>query len=274
MPGDPAAKIEAWAVPVNNLRMLDHTYVISSCGYRWGCFGLDTGGSIIVPGSGDSNTAECLSYPRSGNVEYAGLIYFIDGVCHQATNRVLEPTGLTLGSTGKLVRGYNLSLARYGLYGLPAWSRRAFCYSGNSLLSVASIASDVADAGDIKKPSADLDSRGVAMTHTLKATVEELFGSFPNLMENEVTREKLTVIVQYSLDAQAALASKLKNREIDMKEFISSSAKENQHTLASIKETIGHRLFYDVFGKEGDYPESIVDWELAKEALAHPSPAD
>ena len=146
MPGHPSATIEAWAVPVQGLQMLDHTYVVSSCGYRWGCFGADSGGSIVVPsGTGDSNIAECLSHPRAGRRVYAGLTYFVHGVCHQASNRVMEPTGRTLSSFGARVRGYHISLIRYGIYRLAPWNREAFCYGAANLLAVDTVASGPSD---------------------------------------------------------------------------------------------------------------------------------
>jgi len=65
MPGAISATIEAWAIPAQHIPAVDHTYVASSCGYKWGCFGRDSGGTLVVPGgTGDSNIAECLSHPR------------------------------------------------------------------------------------------------------------------------------------------------------------------------------------------------------------------
>ena len=118
MAGSASAKIEAWTIPIQPLQFADHTYVTSSCSYKWGCFGRDSGGTLVVPGGiGDFNVAECLSYPRTHQWEFAGLTYLVHGVCHQATNRVLDPTNLTLSVSGA-VRGYRLSILRFGAYGL------------------------------------------------------------------------------------------------------------------------------------------------------------
>jgi hypothetical protein len=105
MPGNPSATIEPWTIPAQPLQFFDHTYVTSSCGYKWGCFGRDSGGTVVVSGrTGDSNVAECLSHPRRGQWRHAGLDYLVHGVCHQATNRVLEPTGCTLIGSNKRAR--------------------------------------------------------------------------------------------------------------------------------------------------------------------------
>ncbi len=88
MPGTPSSQFKAWAIPAQAAPIFDHTYVTSSCGYQWGCFGRDSGGTTPVQqGIGDSNVAECLSKPRNNGRLYAGLTYLVDGVCHQASNR-------------------------------------------------------------------------------------------------------------------------------------------------------------------------------------------
>jgi hypothetical protein len=127
MAAGPEANISAWAVPAQVFgSILDHTYGLSSCGLQWGCFGRSSGGAQICAGAGSSAICECLSYPRAYSGEYAGLRYLIDGVCHEATNRVLDPAGLKLTSE---VRGYALSVLRFGQYGLAAWNQRSRCYS-------------------------------------------------------------------------------------------------------------------------------------------------
>jgi hypothetical protein len=97
----------------------DHVYVTSDTGHCWGCFGRDSGGIEICSGPGDLAFAYCLSYPRGkrlGLPRYAGITYAIEGVCHQAANRILYPVG-----NGSLLvaraRGYGLSHALYGPYG-------------------------------------------------------------------------------------------------------------------------------------------------------------
>jgi len=64
MAGLVSATLEGFALPAQNAPFWDHTYVISSCGYRWECFGRDNGGHVITSGVGNSITAECLSHPR------------------------------------------------------------------------------------------------------------------------------------------------------------------------------------------------------------------
>jgi hypothetical protein len=105
------------AVPPFGL-FADHTYVLSSDGYEWGCWGRWQGGAVIVgaSGQGDSTVANCLSQANSR----AGIAYAITGVCHQTANRILYPAAVTVSNA----RGYwGASHPLYGVYGriFPAW---------------------------------------------------------------------------------------------------------------------------------------------------------
>jgi hypothetical protein len=83
MAGVPSAWLVGWATPAQFNPNVDHTYVVSSCGLRWGCWGRDQGGMPIRGAAGSSQLADCLSQPNS----QAGILYAITGVCHQTANR-------------------------------------------------------------------------------------------------------------------------------------------------------------------------------------------
>lgn len=91
----------------------DHTYVMCGTGGKaWGCWGGKTGGTVLVNGSGSTSQADAIAEPN----ERAGVTcYLINGVCHQAANRILFPAGLLVSSA----RGYGLSSALFGTYGRP-----------------------------------------------------------------------------------------------------------------------------------------------------------
>ncbi|EGQ7958121.1 hypothetical protein LFR94_004574 [Vibrio vulnificus] len=124
--------LTAYKIPVSARILetfLDHTYVESSKGHQWGCFGASTGGRPTVEGVGDSDISQCIA-PNN-----TGLKYGITGVCHQATNRLLSPSNVTLDGN---VRGYFLSYATYNEYGLDIneWhERQAKCSVGNHTIN-------------------------------------------------------------------------------------------------------------------------------------------
>jgi hypothetical protein len=77
-----------------------HTYVTSSCGASWGCWGGNTGGLSIHNGTGSSILADCIGQPNVGTgllaVGLAGIVYGINGVCHQMANRILSAANIAL----------------------------------------------------------------------------------------------------------------------------------------------------------------------------------
>ena len=101
----------------------DHTYVTSSAHHVWPCFGRSSGGRPVCRGAGDIDKADCLSNPLS----QAGIAYGVTGVCHQAANRILYPSGLTVS----VARGYRWSVFSYGAYGKDATTRDNFSPAGN-----------------------------------------------------------------------------------------------------------------------------------------------
>lgn len=91
--------------------LAEHTYVECSAGKAWGCYGRKAGGTELVRGAGSTDRADRIAEPD----ERAGITcYGVNGVCHQAANRILLPAGVLV----KKARGYRLSYAIYGEYGI------------------------------------------------------------------------------------------------------------------------------------------------------------
>lgn len=102
----------AMAYPTKLLaNQADHTYVKCGTGGKaWGCWGGKTGGTELRRGTGSTKRANCIAKPN----EKAGIkCYLINGVCHQAANRILLPAGITVRGA----RGYSISEALFGTYG-------------------------------------------------------------------------------------------------------------------------------------------------------------
>lgn len=119
----------------------DHTYVTSSLGHVWSCFGRSAGGRAICAGSGNALKADCLAQPNSK----AGIRYGISGVCHQAANRILYPACTPTNTiTVARARGSLGSIFAWGVYGRDpsnmkvyspptfSWPELAICNSGHN----------------------------------------------------------------------------------------------------------------------------------------------
>lgn len=89
----------------------DHTYVKCGTGKKaWSCWGGKNGGNEIRRGTGSTQRADKIAQPD----EKARIkCYLINGVCHQAANRILLPAGITVRGA----RGYSISEALFGAYG-------------------------------------------------------------------------------------------------------------------------------------------------------------
>ncbi len=94
-------------------RLADHTYVAcGTLGKAWSCWGGSTGGKPLDSGTGSTRRADAIA----GADERGGITcYLINGVCHQAANRILLPANVTVEDA----RGYGVSLALFGVYGRP-----------------------------------------------------------------------------------------------------------------------------------------------------------
>jgi len=98
----------------------DHTYVECGTGaVGWSCWGGKTGGTAVREAGGSTVRANDIAEPN----QRAGITcYLVNGVCHQAANRILLPAGITVNGA----RGYPLSNALYGTYGRASrWPCRA-----------------------------------------------------------------------------------------------------------------------------------------------------
>ncbi len=102
----------------------DHTYVVGTdqkTGHKlvWNCGGAYEGGRELTHGEADGLICDCISL-RKEDIKLAGgmagIRYGIDGVCHQAANRIMYPAGLVVDKAN----GWKLSSKIYGRLGLSA----------------------------------------------------------------------------------------------------------------------------------------------------------
>ncbi|MEA5667357.1 hypothetical protein VA603_07435 [Stenotrophomonas sp. MH1] len=96
------------------LKAADHAYVPCGDGaYAWGCWGGNSGGTVVRSGTGSTARAEAIA----GDKGRAGIThYLINGVCHQSANRILLPARITANNA----RGHLLSVSIFGLFGRPS----------------------------------------------------------------------------------------------------------------------------------------------------------
>lgn len=180
----------------------DHTYVTSSDGYAWPCWGRQSGGRMICSGTGSSNQANCISQTDS----YAGIIYGVTGVCHQTANRILYPARVVVSNAS----GYWASIILYGTYGtsnLPAlveWeARKARCstVSGDMGTTAQAAAPKSAPVDEALRDYLDkVDAIYAKHTRTITLAAPP-----PGTTEIDFLAQELELLVDYRLGTEKAV---------------------------------------------------------------------
>lgn len=250
------AVLEGYALRAVGLPYGDHTYVRSQRGDRWGCWGRDSGGSLVCAGEGDWRVADCLSQPNS----QAGIVYGITGVCHQTANRILWPAGVLVSAA----KGYGASAFAFGVYGIGAWPEKAACANqGCTAGTTRGVTRDTVQMGSQPhKPYArrirDLHERAeVARTDRddlageialANAELEAAFNSFLGRTYNRDKR-RAVVGVQASLrEEQRSLRDDLAARRMQKKVYFAILEHLQSQAFKACEIILGERDFEKLFG--------------------------
>ncbi len=145
--------------------LADHTYVkCGTDGKAWGCWGGKIGGTELRRGVGSTKRADAIAEAN----ERAGITcYLINGVCHQAANRILLPAGITV--QGAL--GYDVSEALFGTYGRPRGGPFGFC--ADPFNQHSGVAGDLPECAEVAPLKAPPRGRKIAAARLLKARRDE-----------------------------------------------------------------------------------------------------
>lgn len=265
----------AWCVPAwFNGNVLDHTWVTSydnrtvlhpsindvkGAGdyywYSWGSFHPKGGvpgrpDGFILSGTASYNLARCLCDPNiesKTNRSAQGTIYSYgtDGVCHQLANQILwaTTTSGTPAKTVKGVRGYWLSNAVFGTYGLQhiAWkAKQANCLQNVS--SRASVQLMANDPDDFETHAAE-----VLRGHATAEQIAELLGQ----------RQKFTA--NLALNLRGASSAQELNAQLNA-------------FFAKAVEILGPENFERVFGTPADANFDLVDPKIFEESRKNSNP--
>lgn len=266
MAGVPSATLEGWAIAAQRTPWWDHTYVVSSCGLRWGCFGRSAGGSQLAAGTGSSLIADCLSQPASapGVVPwvYAGLRYGIDGVCHQAANRILFPSGTTVAACA----GYPWSVWTYGAYPMP-WPELQICAPSGTLFAPSgsltpAIQGDPMDSKTTydrtvtKLPSSNYAPEMVQAIELAALVKLRLGRTLDDKLFFELTK------AQDQLRQQRQwLASELASGKISQEAYLLLLGNALEQSKRVVIGLLGHEDFAIIFGAAANHPGELVDRE-------------
>jgi hypothetical protein len=259
MAGVPSARLQVWAVPSISTPWWDHTYAVSSCGLRWGCFGRDVGGRSLGSGTGSSIDADCLSQVNSE----AGIIYGKTGVCHQAANRILYPARITAVGCN----GYSVSIFRYGTYGKAIWSGLSRCYPSGTLSSSTPIGSGQ-PTPQSRNPSEKIgvDDATVSGGHMVSGSQQnsqlaELSAMVETALGYRIDQETIVALFAIQTDLQRAdsiSVARLEAGEITPDQYLDQVNANLQSAMNQSKALLGEQRFQAIFGEAGDHPEGLI----------------
>lgn len=255
--------ITRYAVKVGGfVPFADHTYVKSSDGSVWPCFGSSDGGRKICSGTGDSDTCNKLA----GSDSHAEISYGKTGVCHQAANRILIPTGQTVNPAW----GYSASTALYGVYGTDAkeffkrhnittmqlnetphnnYVEREFISSVKNLYKSSNMMMNTNDDDSIDLASEEFK---LLLQYKLSANSSIASNKFSENPTTIPTNKLLEIHKKFNMKKNS-LINDLDNKKLSPEEFATKINEEISSTLHSFSQELSREDFEKVFGiKPGD----------------------
>jgi hypothetical protein len=208
----------------------DHTYVECGTGGKgWGCWGGKKGGIAFGQGPGSTRRADMIAQPN----ERAGIrCYLVNGVCHQAANRILIAAG---GITVLGARGYKLSQLLYGTYGRPrSWP----CHSpfnqhqtvtGDlpecAAVTAVSPMGEEATTGEIDEAEMDLNR-----------SVRELYRAHDELFTEEATPLALRDVEEFDLEHfRTVVEHRLGEVDAQHRDELMYVRRETEHSQISLE---------------------------------------
>jgi hypothetical protein len=275
MSGSVSATLEGFAHPASPSPYGDHTFVRSSCGFSWGCFGQSSTGNPIASGVGDSFAADCLSYPRGtklfGGLRipiYAGIEYGLTGVCHQAANRILYPARVLIDRA----QGYYLITRHaFGPYGSGLWPQKTKCESIKSTQQYDTLVKSEETIGTVEEfsrsesPMSNYDIVALRTAGVPEDSIEEMTAFFEERLSHPLPyrlAQKLFGIQTEFRQVQSHLVAQLGAHEISPERYLREFNAALGLSMDQSRKALGEADFTLVYGEAALHPEGLIDPEI------------
>lgn len=222
------------------LKLADHTYVECGTGKKaWKCWGGKTGGTLLRKAPGSTKRADKIAQPD----EKAGIkCYLINGVCHQAANRILLPAGITVRGA----RGYSISEAIFGPYGrIGVWPckssfKKYRTTSGDLSACVPVGKKDIRAASSLKR-SADDKADWQYIQKTLEIYSEGEIQIKKKTLQPSDARKLQVKLFQLMVDFHLApmVGKKLNTKILNAREVTEKRIEKAQGGITKVKTDMG-----------------------------------
>jgi hypothetical protein len=266
-----SSSVKLTAFAMTQQRIL-HTYVTSSCGASWGCWGGYQGGLNIRHGTGSSILADCIGQPNVGpgflSRGIAGIVYGVNGVCHQMANRILSVANIELPLGFAQIRASRFTY-RGGAFGrnLPGqpiddqWPGRQIACKRPPLPSSSGSVGPSGSSGNLSSSRWSGLMSSITGANDDSDPRSELFALIEAAsLGHTIAHQKLEALleVQENLRAnQEQLAQWLIAERISKLDYVAKLDAAMQETARAGEEILGFEDFHRVFG---DFNvDSIID---------------
>lgn len=213
---------------------MDHTGVNALYGeekYQFGCFGelAKNDAKFINAGTGSLTEAIIITTGKiperredniyKSNDDVCGIIYLVDGVCHQMANRIISVTGNVMPVAEVAFAKYSHML--YGIYGnrWEQWKEKCYNIFGTVTRRLLAMSEEKPKILSVNIP-------GISFDYALTEKLLEIESQ--NLSAEEALKQRIKVVLQHKNDVTDEQIN-------EVVEAISKTQKENvqRKTLAS-----------------------------------------
>jgi hypothetical protein len=241
----------------------DHTYVIGvdkKTGDRlvWNCGGAYEGGRELTQGEADGLKCDCISL-RKEDIKLAGgmagIRYGIDGVCHQAANRIMYPAGLIVSKA----KGWKLSSHIYGRLGLNAPDGKGRALWNSIIKRCLNLDAEVPEERRLSEEPAAVAEDLVKAEYDLMADTD---GQISATQLQELAEER-----QAFQDARGRLALKVEEGNITGATFAAEINQTISAYLKSASQITGRQLYAESLQAD-DAQVYLVNPDIAERIYA------
>ena len=239
----------------------DHTYVIGvdkKTGHQlvWNCGGAYEGGRQLTTGEADGMTCDCISL-RMEDIKLAGgmagIRYGIDGVCHQAANRIMYPAGLVVNKAN----GWKLSSKMYGRLGLRAIDGKGKALWEKILKRCMGVTAEIPTEHLLSETPDPINEHLIELEHDL---LEETGIRFSTAQSKDLSSEFLMF-----QESQQRLGSEIGKGNITGVSFAMDMNNAISKYVANVSKIASGPVQEKLFGQKEDTPIYLINPDIAEQ---------
>jgi len=207
---------------------------------------------LLTYATGDSSVADCLAKPIQLPGIYAGIRYGITGVCHQAANRILYATGITVAKA----KGYGASVTTWRTYGRGAWPERDQCLK---LIAAHAPVLPKGDERDMQSKNTSVTSGQIDPNSSSRAELQALADASLGPQYDQTKIATIINLQQMLHREQEDLVRQLDRQFISRKQYLERLNVLLRRIYSQCEQILGSQDFEKLFGAPLNQIDHMVD---------------